>query len=229
MTDPKRLTEEELNRFRLSSRGDVHALLAELDLTRQDCKAKDAEIERIKSDWHDDVLFYDEACRYCIMPEVEDAWRHDHDGDGRFHWHHRLDPGDGLVSDCAYSEAFERIYQEGQAEAKERIQQLEQSLHFAELQTRQHSDAAWEVKVQQLERENSSLKEQLAFRLDVSAAPELAEEAVSLGQALDVAEKAIRYAVSEFIKAEVDGQRDSDMIMGEELVDALANIAKVKR
>lgn len=87
-------------------------------------KLKDEQLR----DANDDLLFYDDACRYCLMPEVEYAWRHDHDGDGRFHWHHRLDPGDGLVSDCKHSEMYEQIWQEAQVPKDERIRELEQRL-----------------------------------------------------------------------------------------------------
>lgn len=93
--------------------------------------AAKAEIERLKQEveWaKDDLLRFDDACTYCLNPDVEDAWRHDHGDDGRFHWHHRLDPGDGLVSDCAHSEIYERVWDEATAAAESQRQALERKV-----------------------------------------------------------------------------------------------------
>lgn len=65
----------------------------------------------------DDLCRLDGACWYCLNPEIEDAWRHEHQPDGP-HWHHCIDPGDGLPSDCLHSEMYERIWEEATEAAK---------------------------------------------------------------------------------------------------------------
>lgn len=51
-------------------------------------------------------------CRLCANPEIEAPWRHDHNGDGKFHWHHCIDPGDGLVSPCKNSDKLEEAFED---------------------------------------------------------------------------------------------------------------------
>ena len=58
----------------------------------------------------DDLKRWQGACRLCANPDIEDPWRHEHDDKGP-HWHHCIDPGDGLPSDCANSDWLERVFQ----------------------------------------------------------------------------------------------------------------------
>ena len=99
------------NEDRLQSK--IDELLRERGVMESLVHEQQAQMRNLKQEidlWKDDFRFYDTACRYCLMPEVEAAWRHDHNGDGEFHWRHRLDPGDGLVSDCANSHLFEEVW-----------------------------------------------------------------------------------------------------------------------
>jgi len=56
------------------------------------------------------------VCDLCESSEVEPAWRCVH-GDGA-RWHHRIDPGDGLTSDCRHGRLFELAYSSGMQEAR---------------------------------------------------------------------------------------------------------------
>ena len=62
-------------------------------------------------------------CSHCASPYIEAPWRHEHDNKGG-HWHHRIDPGDGLADDCGQSELLEQIYQQGVAAETERCASL---------------------------------------------------------------------------------------------------------
>lgn len=66
------------------------------------------EMQRQLSDAKDDLKRWDGACWYCATPDIEDPWRHEHEPNGG-HWHHCIDPGDGLPSDCANSDRLERV------------------------------------------------------------------------------------------------------------------------
>lgn len=77
-----------------------------------------AKLKQELEDAKDDLLRLEGACWYCLNPEIEPAWRHDHDGNGHFHWHHRIDPGDGLVNHCKHSELYERVWAEAQGEMR---------------------------------------------------------------------------------------------------------------
>ena len=46
-------------------------------------------------------------CWHCMNPDSGPAERHFHEPEG-WHWHHYIDPGDGLPSPCKNSELFER-------------------------------------------------------------------------------------------------------------------------
>lgn len=48
-------------------------------------------------------------CTLCADPRIEQAWYHRHAPDG-LHWHHRIDPGDGLPSPCTASPLFTRLF-----------------------------------------------------------------------------------------------------------------------
>lgn len=57
----------------------------------------------------DDLNTLEKACSYCVQSEdYGDPERHYHEPEG-WHWHHYLDPGDGLPSPCANSDLFERL------------------------------------------------------------------------------------------------------------------------
>lgn len=88
------------------------------------------EMQRQLSDAKDDLKRWDGACWYCATPDIEDPWRHEHEPNGG-HWHHCIDPGDGLPSDCANSDRLERVTAELRreiSEQDERILELEQQL-----------------------------------------------------------------------------------------------------
>jgi hypothetical protein len=73
-----------------------------------------AEIERLTRELEDaksDLERLDGACWYCANPDIQDPWRHVHADKGG-HWHHCIDPGDGLPSDCLNSDRLERIFSE---------------------------------------------------------------------------------------------------------------------
>lgn len=65
-----------------------------------------------------DDLMLKEVCGMCLNPHIEDPWRHVHevDGEEKGHWHHRIDPGDGLVSRCLNSDMLERLFGEQEKE-----------------------------------------------------------------------------------------------------------------
>lgn len=48
------------------------------------------------------------SCGLCANMNVHQAWRHVHEPEGP-HWHHCIDPGDGLPSPCGASLLFERL------------------------------------------------------------------------------------------------------------------------
>lgn len=49
-------------------------------------------------------------CGLCADPRVGRAWHHAHEPEG-LHFHHCIDPGDGLPSACTASTLFVRLYQ----------------------------------------------------------------------------------------------------------------------
>ena len=114
---------ESMNRDIRIYEAHIGILLTEIDSLR----LKLAEMEKERDLAKDDLLFYDDACRYCLNPEIEDAWRHDHQGDGRFHWHHRLADGDP-AKDCAHSEMYERVWDEAQQAAEARVQRMTEAI-----------------------------------------------------------------------------------------------------
>lgn len=65
-------------------------------------------------------------CFYCTNPDAGDPERHEHEPQGG-HWHHYIDPGDGLPSPCKNSELFERIFQSITAEVARLQLMLDQS------------------------------------------------------------------------------------------------------
>lgn len=81
--------------------------VAALSETRRENEGLKAELAEAK----DNLIHLDNACWYCANPDIEDPWRHEHEPNGG-HWHHRIDPGDGLASDCANSDRLERIFQD---------------------------------------------------------------------------------------------------------------------
>lgn len=57
----------------------------------------------------DDAGMFENACFFCSQPEdYGDPVRHHHEPEG-WHWHHYLDPGDGLPSPCENSDLLERV------------------------------------------------------------------------------------------------------------------------
>lgn len=99
------------------------------DLQHKPARELAQDIERLQAELaekSEQLLHIDNACWYCANPDIEDPWRHEHEPNGA-HWHHCVDPGDGLPSDCANSERLERIFAEKEKEleqAKERERQL---------------------------------------------------------------------------------------------------------
>lgn len=86
--------------------------IKKIETDLKEAKERERQLRKQLDDAKDDLCRLDGACWYCLSPDVEYAWRHEHPPQGP-HWHHRLDPGDGLVSDCEHSEMYERVFQEG--------------------------------------------------------------------------------------------------------------------
>lgn len=64
---------------------------------------------RFALDSVDDLRSLEKACFYCgQLDEYSDPERHYHEPEG-WHWHHYLDPGDGLPSPCGNSGLLERL------------------------------------------------------------------------------------------------------------------------
>lgn len=70
-----------------------------------------AELQRDLAYARDDLKMFEFACTYCANPDIENPWRHEHPPKGA-HWHHRIDPGDGLADDCKHSDRLEEIFGE---------------------------------------------------------------------------------------------------------------------
>lgn len=90
-----------------------HAPCVLCDPLRQQLATLTAKFERCNVELRDTSFDLDSlygACWHCLQPDSGDPERHEH-GDGKFHWHHYIDPGDGLPSPCANSELLERIFQ----------------------------------------------------------------------------------------------------------------------
>lgn len=64
----------------------------------------------------DDLKQLEGSCWACL--HVGDPWRHEHEPDGG-HWHHFLDPGDGLPSPCSNSDMLERIFSDAGMEVSQ--------------------------------------------------------------------------------------------------------------
>ena len=77
----------------------------------------------------DDLKSLENACFYCAQSEIYGGpIRHFHEPEG-WHWHHYLDPGDGLPSPCSNSELFERVLSEQVSAALDTfIEQVETKL-----------------------------------------------------------------------------------------------------
>jgi hypothetical protein len=86
------------------------------------------EAARELANLRDDYAHYEKSCWYCADPDMDDPFRCPEG-----HWHHMLDPGDGLLSPCANAERLESIFTEQvrlaeqrvRAEMDERIRKLE--------------------------------------------------------------------------------------------------------
>ena len=82
--------------------------------------------------YKEDVASLEKRCARCPDPNVG-LERHEHDGRDGPHWHHYLDPGDGLADDCPQEHVLERAYQLGAARERERCASLyigEAPVHF---------------------------------------------------------------------------------------------------
>lgn len=96
-------------------------VLAELSQAREQLTRVQSECTRLLLEkreletklgyYKEDAARLDSLCWMCASPDIEDPWRHEHGQKGP-HWHHRIDPGDGLASDCKNSDMLERLFRE---------------------------------------------------------------------------------------------------------------------
>ncbi len=97
--------------------------LAEID-------GKDRRIDSLESELaafkEDSTEMDSKYCWHCAHPDSGEPERHVHEPKGG-HWHHYIDPGDGLADNCKNSDLLERIFQA----SEERIAELEGQLATA--------------------------------------------------------------------------------------------------
>lgn len=79
----------------------------ELNLQLQALEAENARLKTQIEELEDD----DAGCWHCAHSDSGDPERHEHEPNGG-HWHHYIDPGDGLPSPCKNSAMLERVFQE---------------------------------------------------------------------------------------------------------------------
>lgn len=68
----------------------------------------------------DDYDHFKDACWYCVDPDIGPPIRCENDDSGG-HWHHFLDPGDGLPSPCKNSHLFEAVFEDLSKRIEERV------------------------------------------------------------------------------------------------------------
>jgi hypothetical protein len=91
---------------------------AEIERLKADLRKANAELQvtaQKLSAAEDDLKHWRDACWLCGDQEYGIPQRHVHEVTGKGvvgHWHHYLDPGDGLPSPCRNSDWLEEVFRE---------------------------------------------------------------------------------------------------------------------